>query len=198
MDNKIEKPDVPIDHEVYVFPDQTKKQVNELIKQNENRCDLIISEMIKSQKNAEASYPTPKKPACLVGDWDVAVEYDAQPDIRKINTNDEENENICQLGSVWRKLSGVRPKEHVYEDKTVDNLLDKIIIALEKALPEIDFAWSDDRCYDQVLLVNKARTRFSTDPLVATYEVIKNLTGKEEAEEVIISIIKKKVCSLFI
>jgi len=229
---KLLTPEIPqkegkVDPEVYVFADQTKEQVKKLI-DKANKPNLLtkcfmpgcglcdesanqaFAEMMQSQKQAEADYPTCA--GCpLVGE---DAPYDEQPDIRKCQKETEfseeylndlqhlagvdESEDICQLGPLWRKLSGVRPKEHVYEDKTIDNLLDKIIVALEKALPEMDFAWSDDRCYNQVLLVNNAKTRFSTDPLIAAYEAVKMLTGKEDAEEVIVSVIKKKVCSLFI
>lgn len=171
-----------------------------------------VAEILHSQRQAEAAYPT--RAGCpLIGetaDGPAPFCGDEQPDIRKAAKSEDcrlnearyeevdESEDICQLGPLWRKLSGVRPKEHVYEDKTIDNLLDKIIIALERTLPEMEFAWSDDRCYNQVLLVNKAKTRFSTDPLIVAYEAVNSLAGKEESEEVIVSIIKKKVCSLFI
>lgn len=230
---KLLTPELPqkegkVNPDVYVFADQTKEQVKELINkankpnlkfktvlQRENydkAANQNIAEILHSQRQAEAAYPT--RAGCpLVGENDVPFCGDNQPDIRKMMKEGEEfseeflndlqvgvdeSQDLCQLGSVWRKLSGVRPKERVYEDKTIDNLLDKIINALDNALPEMDFAWSDDRCYNQILLVNKAKTRFSADPLTVAYEAVKNLAGKEEAEEVIVSVIKKKLCSLFI
>ena len=171
MDEINEKqPDYP---GLHTFDDQSKMDVLNLLKGD---CEIQEKMKENSKENSE--------------DYDL---HDTQH-----LAGVDESEDICKLGSLWRKFSGVRPKEHVYEDKTIDNLLDKIITALERTFPEMDFTWSDDRCYNQVLLVNKAKTCFSIDPLVAAYEAVNNLTGKEEAEEVIVSIIKKKVCSLFI
>jgi hypothetical protein len=85
---ELPKKEGKVDPEVYVFADQTKEQVKELIEKankvnfniktklqqenvknwrnggwaNDKAANQAFAEMMASQRSAEASYPTPKKP----------------------------------------------------------------------------------------------------------------------------------------
>jgi hypothetical protein len=216
---ELPKKEGKVDPEIFVFAGQTKEEVKDLLKKANGHleamghhpacpvriqpqktsapCESYTSAIFRNQKEAEALYPTREGLGLA---FDKESPQEAVPELPDIHSYEEPalEEDMCQFGSVWRKLSGVRPQEKVYEDKTLDNLQDKILNELQKQLPDMTFAWQGDRCYNQYLLINEAKTRFSTDPIIAAFEAVKELVGRDDAEDIIISMIKKKVCNLFI
>lgn len=177
--------------EIHLFTEQgvsqNEKEVRSWIKQS----DLLKR---KDWPEGILDAPAHHKP-CLMFDDAPKCEAENMPKCSERAANVKEPAEITAL---WRKLSGVRPKENVEMAKVVPTIMDTILLTCKrKFMPGLTVGWSDDH-WNACLVINGAKTKIRAESLVTALEGLSHITDEDDAARIVADVVVKKLERLFI
>ena len=176
--------------DVHLFTEQgvsqTERDVLKMFRQNETPKKKDWPEGIMDA-------PAHCKP-CLTFADAPECEADEMPKYSGPSTKKEP----ADITALWRKLSGVHPKENVEAAKIIPNIMDSILLTCKrKFISGLNVSWSDDH-WNAYLVINGAKTKIRADALVAALEGLTHVTDEDDAARIVADVVVKKLERLFI